>query len=68
MSAARNALYLFIVMTALAIAACQPSEGPAERSGKAAEDRAAGELGQPVQHAGAKAQDAAEQAADAVTK
>jgi predicted small secreted protein len=67
MSAIKTSLFLFILMTALAITACQPAEGPAERAGKQI-DKTATELGQDVKQAGEKVKDAAEEAANKATK
>lgn len=67
MSAIKTSLFLFILMTALAIAACQPAEGPAERAGKQL-DQTAAELGHGIQKAGEEVKDAAHSAASAVTR
>lgn len=47
----RNGLYVFIAMVALAIVACQPKEGPAEKAGKAV-DNAAQKAGNQIETAG----------------
>lgn len=47
----RNGLYVFIAMVALAIVACQPKEGPAEKAGKAV-DNAAQKAGNQIENAG----------------
>jgi len=52
----RNAVYVFVTACALAMAACQPSEGPAERAGKSI-DRAAKKVGDQVDKAADKAKD-----------
>jgi hypothetical protein len=53
----RNAIYVFIVTFVLAMVACQPSEGPAERIGKDV-DQAAKKVGDQVDKAADKAKDA----------
>jgi predicted small secreted protein len=50
----RNALYVFIASCALAVAACQPTEGPAEHAGK------------DIDHAAKKVGDQVDKAADKV--
>ena len=50
----RNALYVFVASCALAVAACQPAEGPAERAGK------------DIDHAAKKVGDQVDKAADKV--
>lgn len=67
MSAIKTSLFLFTLMTALAIAACQPAEGPAERAGEQI-DKAATQLGQDVKQAGEAVKDAAQSAASAVSR
>lgn len=53
----RNALYVFVTLCALATAACQPAEGPAERAGKSV-DKAAKKVGDQVDNAADKTRDA----------
>lgn len=53
----RNALYVFVATFALAVAACQPAEGPAERAGKSL-DNAAKKVGNEVDQAADKVKDA----------
>lgn len=57
----RTALYTFVAATALAVAACQPAEGPAERAGKAIDD-AAQKAADPVEKAGDRLKAAVEDA------
>ncbi len=57
----RNALYVFVATCALAVAACQPAEGPAERAGKSI-DNAAKKVGNEVDKAAEKAKDAIDNA------
>lgn len=57
----RNALYVFVATCALAVAACQPAEGPAERAGKSIDD-AAKKVGNEVDKAAEKAKDAIDNA------
>jgi hypothetical protein len=57
----RNSLYVFVTVCAIATAACQPAEGPAERAGKQV-DQAAQKAGDQIEKAGDKVQDAAEDA------
>ena len=47
----RNGLYVFIAVVALAVVACQPKEGPAEKAGKAV-DNAAQKAGNQIETAG----------------
>ena len=61
MSATRHALYVFVAICALATAACQPAEGPAERAGKNI-DNAAKKVGDQVDKAADKAKDAINEA------
>ncbi len=49
----RNGLYVFIAVVALAVVACQPKEGPAEKAGKAV-DNAAQKAGDQIEKAGDK--------------
>ena len=49
----RNGLYVFIAAVALAVAACQPKEGPVEKAGKAI-DNAAEKAGDQIEKAGDK--------------
>ena len=53
----RNAVYVFIATCSLAIAACQPAEGPAERAGKNI-DNAAKKVGEQVDKTADKAKEA----------
>jgi hypothetical protein len=57
----RNALYVFVATFALAVAACQPAEGPAERSGKSL-DNAAKRIGNEVDKAADKTKNAIDDA------
>jgi hypothetical protein len=57
MLASRHALYIFVAACAMATAACQPAEGPAERAGKSL-DNAANKVGDQVDEAAKKAKDA----------
>lgn len=57
----RNALYIFVATIALATAACQPAEGPAERAGKSI-DNAAEKVGDQIDDAAKKAKDAVKDA------
>ena len=57
----RNALYVFVATCALAVVACQPAEGPAERAGKSI-DNAAKKVGNEVDKAADKAKDAIDDA------
>ena len=61
MFAARHALYIFVATCALATAACQPAEGPAERAGKSL-DNAAEKVGDQIDDAAKKAKDAVKDA------
>lgn len=54
-----SGLYALIVSCSLAMAACQPAEGPAEQAGKSV-DNAAEKVGDQVEKAGEKMQDATE--------
>jgi hypothetical protein len=49
--------FAFVAATSLAMAACQPKEGPAERAGKSV-DNAAEKAGNQIEKAGDKAKDA----------
>jgi len=53
--------YAFIAACSLAMAACQPAEGPAERAGKQV-DNAAQKAGDQIEKAGDKVKDAVEDA------
>ena len=53
----RNAVYVFIATCSLAIAACQPAEGPAERAGKNI-DKTAKKVGEQVDKTADKAKEA----------
>lgn len=57
----RNTLYAFVTLCAIATAACQPAEGPAERAGKQV-DQAAQKAGDQIEKAGDKVKDAVEDA------
>jgi hypothetical protein len=57
----KNAIYVFITSCCLAIAACQPAEGPAERAGKNI-DKAADKVGDQVDKAADKAKDSLKKA------
>ena len=61
MSTAKLSLFSFVAAVALATAACQPHEGPAERAGKSV-DNAAAKAGQKIERAGEKIEDAANDA------
>jgi hypothetical protein len=53
----RNSVFLFVAACSLAMAACQPAEGPAERAGKSV-DNAAKKVGDQVDKAADKVKDA----------
>ena len=53
----KTTLYAFIVGSSLALAACQPAEGPLERAGKSV-DNAAKKVGNEAEKAGDKIKDA----------
>ena len=53
----RNAVYVFIATCSLAIAACKPAEGPAERAGKNI-DKTAKKVGEQVDKTADKAKEA----------
>jgi hypothetical protein len=53
--------YAFIAASSLAMAACQPAEGPAERAGKQV-DQAADKAGDKIEKAGDKVKDAIDDA------
>jgi|ERR1700712_794984 predicted small secreted protein len=57
----RNAIYIFVATCSLAIAACQPHEGPAERAGKNI-DNAAKKVGDQVDKAADKTKEAVKDA------
>ena len=57
----RHVLCVFVATCALAMAACQPAEGPAERAGKNI-DKAAEKVGDQVDDAAKKAKDAVKDA------
>jgi len=57
----RNFIYVFVATCSVAMAACQPHEGPAERAGKQI-DNTAEKVGDQVDRAADKAKDAAEDA------
>ena len=61
MSTFKTALLAFVATLSLAMAACQPHEGPAERAGKSV-DNAAEKAGQKIENAGDKIQDKANDA------
>ena len=52
----RNSLYVFVAAFSLAVVACQPSDGPAERMGKDV-DKAAKKIGNQVDKAADKAKE-----------
>jgi hypothetical protein len=52
----KSAAYTMIVAFSLAVAACQPHEGPAERAGKSM-DNAANKAGDKIENAGDKIKD-----------
>lgn len=52
----RNALFVFVAACSLAMAACQPAEGPAERAGKSL-DNAAKKVGDDIDKAAEKVKD-----------
>ena len=58
---ARNGLFVFIAVAALAVVACQPKEGPAEKAGKAV-DNATQKAGDQIEKAGDKVKDAVDDA------
>ena len=53
----RNSIFIFVAASSLAIAACQPAEGPAERAGKNI-DNAAKKVGDQVDKTADKVKDA----------
>jgi predicted small secreted protein len=53
----RNSIFIFVAACSLAMAACQPAEGPAERAGKNV-DKAAKKVGDQVDKAADKVKDA----------
>lgn len=57
----RNSIYALIATCSLAMAACQPAEGPAERAGKNV-DNAAKKVGDQVDKAADKVKDAVDDA------
>lgn len=57
----QTALYVFVVTASLAVSACQPAEGPAERAGKAI-DQTAEKIGDQVDKAADKVHDTAKEA------
>jgi hypothetical protein len=57
----KNAIYVFITSCCLAIAACQPAEGPAERAGRNI-DKTASKVGDQVDKGADKAKDSARKA------
>lgn len=52
----RNSIYVFVAAFSVAVVACQPSEGPAERIGKDV-DRTAKKVGKQVDKAADKAKE-----------
>ena len=52
----RHAVFVFVAACALAMAACQPAEGPAERAGKNV-DKTAKKIGDQVDKAAGKAKE-----------
>lgn len=63
----KNAIYVFVATCCVAIAACQPKEGPAERAGKQI-DQAAEKLGDQVDKATDKAKDSLKKAENELKK
>ena len=61
MSTVKTSLFAFVAALSLAMAACQPAEGPAERAGKSV-DNAAEKAGQKIERAGEKIEDTAKDA------
>jgi hypothetical protein len=57
----RNALYVFVATCALAMTACQPAEGPVQRSGKSL-DNAAKRVANAVDKASDQTKDAIDDA------
>ena len=57
----KNAIYVFITSCCLAIAACQPAEGPAERAGRNI-DKTADTVGDQVDKGADKAKGSARKA------
>lgn len=57
----RNVVYLFIAACSLAMAGCQPAQGPTERAGKSI-DNAAKKVGDQVDNAADKARETAKDA------
>lgn len=57
----RNSIYAMLVTFSIAMAACQPAEGPAERAGKDI-DRTAEKVGKQVDKAADKAKNAVDDA------
>jgi hypothetical protein len=57
MSHLKSSLYALVATMSLAMAACQPHEGPAERAGKSI-DNAVGKAGDQIEKAGDKVKDA----------
>ena len=53
----RNSIFIFVAACSLAMAACQPAEGPAERAGKNV-DNAAKKVGDQVDKTADKVNDA----------
>lgn len=58
---ARNAVYVLVATCSLAMAACQPAEGPAERAGRHV-DNAAKKVGEQVDKAADKTKEALDSA------
>jgi len=56
-----NAIFVFVAACSLAVAACQPAEGPAERAGKNI-DKTAKKVGDQVDKAADKVKDAVDDA------
>ncbi len=57
MSQLKSSLYIVVATLSLAMAACQPHEGPAERAGKNL-DNATEKAGNQIEKAGDKVKDA----------
>ena len=58
---ARNGLFVFIAVAALAVVACQPKEGPVEKAGKAV-DNATQKAGDQIEKAGDKVKETVDDA------
>ena len=56
----KTALFTFAATCALAMVACQPAEGPAERAGKTVDSAATRQVGPQIDKAADKVEDAAQ--------